>query len=331
MIRATNWTRRNAEMMTSLNTIDLIAEQLQRPACAPTPFQRPHVFHSMLTYYGKKETAAARMDMMYRFSQCQRCMSSLLNGNHGLADSLIESMDGEALQLSSPAAHAAMDALFSSAVAYRHYVLRDYAAALACLDQSMGCLDRLYEDGFDDVALTMLDMLMNRIRVHVAENQLELAIAPAVDLLTCLYSGHGKISRTNANFSAMPKAELDSLISAFTDMVIGKLVSTNDHAFIQTFFDKLFATLPQWSAGALRSAFEHYSRVLANADCDDMDLEFLDGASITTLPVSLQYLIVSAHLRRSRQAIDPAATAVIDKHFAAFPQAGKLRKCSWLC
>jgi predicted Zn-dependent protease with MMP-like domain len=318
-------------MMAIANTVDLIAEQLQKPACAPAPFQRPHVFHSMLAYCGKKETAATRMDMMYRFSQCQRCLNSLLNGKQGLADSLIESMEREVLQLSSVAAHAAMDAIFSSAVAYRHYVLRDYAAALACLDHSMDCLDRLYEDGFDDVVPTMLDMLMNRVRVHVAENRLELAIASAVDLLTCLYSGRAEISRTNANFSAMPKAELDSLISAFTDAVIGKLVSTNDHAFIQSFFDRLFATLPQWSAGALRSAFQHYSRVLANADCDETDLEFLHGASITTLPVSLQCLIVSAHLRKSRQALDAAATAVIDRHFAAFPQAGKLRKCSWLC
>jgi hypothetical protein len=315
--------------MLNQNTLDLIATQL-RNAVQPEPFQRQHYFYSILAHCGEKETSSARMDMMYRFKQIQKCLSSMLRGDLGAADELLESMQAETLELGSAAAQAAMEALHSSMAAYRHYVARDYEQAFACLERSRQCNYLLHETGLTRVAVALIDLDLNEIRVQVASKQIEQAIGKSVEMLKLLYSRQARISESVIDYSTdFSPADQDSIDRFVTDAVITKLLGTNDHSCIQYFFSKLCATIPDWAPGGVGLALQHYADLLSGADSDESNRLFLRTVTVPALPLSLQYLLVCAYRNKTGHAASPGALRIFEQYFGARPELEKLRSCSW--
>lgn len=268
--------------------------------------------------------------MMYRFKQIQKCLSSMLRGDLDVADDLLESMQAETLELCSAAAQAAMVELYSSVAAYRHYVARDYAQAIAGLELSRQCNYLVYEAGLTQAALALIDLDMNEIRVRVASKQMAQAIEKSVETLKLLYSRQARISGSLVDYSTtFSPADQDSTDRFFTDAVITKLLGTNDHPHIQNFFSRLCATIPDWAPGGLRLAFEHYADLLSGADSDELDRQFLRAVTVPALPLSLQYLLVCAHRKKAGLAASPCALRIIEQYFSARRQLDRLRRCSW--
>lgn len=315
--------------MDNINTTDLIAAQLQQAARVADPFERLHIFHTILAYCNKQESASARMDMMYRFTQCQKCLASMRDGNVARAERLIAEIDAAPLVLHSDAARAGMEALYCAVVAYKHYAVRDYATAVDCLERSRRCFEALRADGFERALLAMADLHLNLVRVYVAAGQTGKAVDTAVDVLQFLFSGHGRFAAPTDLAALYSPAELSSIRNFFTDALISKLLSTNDHAQIDAFFQQLSATTARWTPGALRTAFETYFRMTGDLAADGLDREFLSAVSIPALPVSLQYFIVSGHLKHRREAADPTTSAVIGAYFDGLPEVKRLRTYSW--
>lgn len=316
--------------MANPKTFDLIAEQLQGVRQAPDPFQRQHIFHSILAYCGQQENAAGRMDMMYRFSECQRALGNMLRGNLMLANDLIGAIDRTPLALSSTAARSAMDAIHAAMVAYKHYALRDYAAAHALLDRGRAAFGALFEDGFPRAALALIDLELNAIRVDVAAGQTARAVARAVETLQLLYRGHGRLARFDIDWSAtLSQAESASISHFFTDALLSKLIGTDEREHIQALFAGLCADTADWERSDLRVAFGHYERLLNGRSSDALDREFVAGGALAGLPSSLQYLIVFAMLAGAPHATSPAAMADIRRYFDDRPEIGKLRLCAW--
>lgn len=316
--------------MANSNTFDLVAAQLQGVRQSPDPFQRQHIFHSILAYCGRQENAAGRMDMMYRFSQCQRALGNMLRGNLMLANDQIAAIDRTPLALSSTAARSAMDAVYCAMVAYKHYALRDYAAAHALLDRSRTSFGALFEDGFPRAALALIDLELNAIRVDVAGRQTARAMARAAEILHLLYRGRGRLGHLDVDLpAALSPAESASISHFFTDALLSKLIGSDERAHIQALFASLCAGTADWERSDMRAAFGHYGRLLNGRSSDELDREFVAGGVLAGLPASLQYLVVFAMLERAPQAAGPAALADIRRYFAERPEIGKLRHCAW--
>lgn len=315
--------------MDNINTTDLIAGQLQHAARVADPFERLHIFHTILAYCNQQESASARLDMMYRFTQCQKCLASMRDGNVARAEQLIAAIEAAPLELRSAAARAGMEALYSAVVAYKHYAERDYESALACLERSRQCFETLRADGFERALLAMADLHLNMVRVYVASGQTGKAVDTAVEVLQFLYSGRGGFSAPADLTTLYTPVELRSITNFFTDALISKLLSTNDHAQIDAFFQQLSATTADWTPGALRTAFETYFRMTKDVVADGLDREFLSIVSIPALPVSLQYFIVAGHLKHRSEAASPTASSVIDAYFDKLPEVKRLRTYSW--
>lgn len=316
--------------MTTSKMFDLVAEQLENAQQVPDPFQRQHIFHSILAYSAEHESAGARMDMMFRFSQCQRALGNMVRGNLALADDQVASMRGTPLHLASALAQAGIDAIESAMIAYKYYAVRDYTEAHACLDRSREFFCRLIDSGLARAALGLLDLELNAIRVHVASGQTAQAVAQSIDVLALLYGGRGRLARVDIDFAAtMSAAELRSIRDFFTDALLAKLIGTNDFPRIRALFAGLCASSAGWPRNALRTAFDYYAKLLDGPAPADADAGFVASAALAALPASVQYLIVFAMLAQDPQAAQAATVARIRRHFGTRRELAKLRDCAW--
>lgn len=315
--------------MASSMMFNRIAEQLGEVRQAHDPFQRQHIFHSILAYCGERESAEARMDMMYRFSQCQRALGSMLRGNQALADDVIGSIDRTSLCLASTAAQAAMDAMYSTMIAYKYYALRDYATAHGWLERGRESFGRLFDDGMPRAALALVDLELNAVRVNVAAGQAETAVAQTVAILNLLYSRRGRLAGFDVDLSAaLTVSELDAISDFFTDALLSKLIVAAERRHVRRLFGDLCAGMSAWTRHDMRLAFDHYETLLTGRSTDERDQAFVAAGALARLPASVQYVIVCAMLENDPRAVGPAL-AGIQHYFAGRREIEKLRRCSW--
>jgi hypothetical protein len=316
--------------LVNYDSIDVIVEQLQEASSPTDSFRQEHIFYSLLEYCGENETFAAKIDMMYRFNQGQNCLINMREGRMADADHVLGIIESEPLELQSEISRLGMEALESAIVGYRHYVGLDYEASLACMDRCNQCYEQLYHGGFTRILLAQVDLRLNVLRVHVAAGKLDRAVESGIDILKVLYGGSNKFWAHNIDLASMfAPNEFDPISKFFANAVITKIISTNDDATIRMFFLQLFAALPYWKQSGVRAAFEQYSYLFEDVNADGLDREFLRSVSLPDLPNTLQYLLVSTHLKKSLKTAGSPALNIIDAYFASLPETNSLRKSSW--
>lgn len=247
-----------------------------------------------------------------------------------MTDHYLKEIKSSPLDVRSDIARNGMNALYLPIIAYKDYAEGDYETARVGLETSLKLLGDLYQNGFSESVLAIIDQCANLFRVHIAANKIEKAVEVAVDLLNYIYLAKRSPEYMNCDLNEVLTSDDHwSLVNLYTDIIIIKILGTRKRDVIDLFFGSLLEGRNNWLPHDLKQGGEILARLQSGKENRDDVLLSGDYSGILRLPFSLAYIILSALRRQWDGRLNTKAAVVIDNYLSGLPVHKAMSENSW--